>query len=78
MQIDNQTIVLSADLVVFLFKVGIIILAVFYFLFSLIVIRQVVNMTDTIASEAAPLLRAFSIVHAGVALGVIILFISFI
>ena len=57
-------------------KVGIIIMATFYFIFSLIVLRQVNLMTETIITEASGFLRALSIVHAGLALGIIILFIG--
>ncbi|MFH0937079.1 MAG: DUF5657 family protein [Candidatus Daviesbacteria bacterium] len=58
-------------------KVGILILSILYFIFSLIVIRQVYLMTNTLITESAPALRAFAIIHAGFALGLIILFIGF-
>lgn len=58
-------------------KVGMIILAVFYFIFSLIVVRQVSLMTELLMTEVSPVLRAFSIVHAGLALGIVVLFIGF-
>lgn len=57
-------------------KLGILLLAALYFAFSLIVVRQVSLMTETLITEVAPLLRAFSIIHAGLALGIIILFIG--
>ncbi len=57
-------------------KFGLLLLAVLYFIFSLIVVRQVSLMTDTLMTEVAPLIRAFSIIHAGLALGIIILFIG--
>lgn len=55
----------------------ILVLAVLYFIFSLIVIRQVNLMTEIIMTEAAPILRAFSIIHSGLALGIVILLIGF-
>lgn len=58
-------------------KVLFIIFAIGYFLFSLVVIRQVNLMAETVITEAAPILKALSILHAGLALGVIILFIGF-
>lgn len=59
-----------------LFKIGFIAFAVLYFIFSLIVIRQVYLMTDTIITEGGPILRALAIVFAGLALGIIVLFIG--
>lgn len=58
-------------------KLGILFLAVLYFVFSLIVARQINLMTETLITEAVPILRAFAIIHAGLALGIIILFIGF-
>ncbi len=57
-------------------KIAFLILATFYFFFSLIVVRQVQLMTDTLITEVSPLIRAFTIVHAGLALAIIILFIG--
>lgn len=57
-------------------KIGILILAVLHFVFSLIVVRQVALMTETLMTEVTPLLRAFSIIYSGVALGIIVLFIG--
>ncbi len=59
-----------------LLKVGILTLAAFYFMFSLIVVRQVSLMTETLMTDVAPIIRAFSIIHAGIALGIILLFIG--
>lgn len=61
----------------FIVRGALVILSLLYFVFSLIVIRQVNLMTDTLITEVAPYLRAFAIIHAGVALGIIILFIGF-
>lgn len=57
-------------------KLMALVLAVLYFIFSLITLRQVNLMTETLITETAGLLRAFAIIHAGLALGVIILFIG--
>lgn len=54
----------------------IIALFILYFIFSLVIVRQVNLMTETLITEVAPALRAFSIIHSGFALGVIILFIG--
>ena len=59
------------------FKVGFILFALLYFVFSLIVVGQVRLMTQTVKTEAGPLLRFFSVLFAGIALGLIVLFIAF-
>lgn len=68
------TIGQSVDL---FFKVGFVILAILYFIFALIVVRQVNLMTETVITEGGPILRAISILHAGLALAVVVLFIAF-
>lgn len=57
-------------------KVGILFLGALYFVFSLIIVRQVSLMSEVLITEVSPLLRAFTILHAGLALGIIILFIG--
>ncbi len=71
------TEILSNPFVLFAFKIGFIIIAVLYFVFSLIVIGQIRLMTETVTTEAGALLRFFSIIHAGIALGLIVLFVAF-
>lgn len=63
--------------VLWISKLSVVLLAGLYFIFSLIIVRQVKMMTETLITEVSPLLRAFSIVHAGLALGVIILLIGY-
>lgn len=63
---------------VFVLDTGFLIFAIVYFLFSLIVIRQVFLMTKTVVTEAGLFLRLLSFVHALVALGVVIVFITII
>ena len=69
--------VISMELVWFIVRGAIVTLSVLYFIFSLIVVRQVNLMTETLITEVAPLLRAFAIIHSGIALGIVILFIGF-
>ncbi len=57
-------------------KAGVVILSLFGFAFSLITLRQVNLMTDTLITENAGLLRAFAIIFAGTCLGLTILFIG--
>lgn len=58
-------------------RLGILFLSVLYFVFSLIVLRQIKLMSETLISETSPVLTALAILHSGFALGVIILFIGF-
>lgn len=74
-QVAN-TILTPAEGFLILVKFGLLLLAVLYFIFSLIVVRQVALMTETLMTEVTPLLRAFSIIHSGLALGIILLFIG--
>ena len=59
------------------FKVGFIIFAVLHFIFTLIVLRQVNLMTNTIITEGGPILRVLSIVYSVLALLVVVYFIVF-
>lgn len=54
-------------------KLGILIILVFYAIFALMVIRQVDLMSKTLITRVSPVLKAVSILHAGFALGLIIL-----
>lgn len=58
-------------------KISLLILAGLYFIFSLIIIRQVSLMTDTLITEVSPILRVFAFAHTVLALGIIILMIGF-
>ena len=61
----------------FLFKIGIVSFAAIYFIFSLIVMRQIKLMTDTLITNVSPVIRAFGILHALFALLVVLLLIFF-
>lgn len=78
MVVDNQPLIgiLAGDVTI-IFKILLIIFASLYFIFSLIVNRQINLMTETVITEAGALLRALGILFAGLSLGIIILFISF-
>lgn len=60
-----------------IFKLAIILLSSLYFVFSLIVVRQVNLMAETLMTEGVRYLKAFTIINAGLALGIIILLIGF-
>ncbi len=56
-----------------IFKIVFIVAFGLYFIFSLIIVRQVQLMTDTLVTEVSPVLRGLSIIHAGIALGILVL-----
>lgn len=60
------------------FDIGFSAFALMYFIFSLMVIRQVYAMTVTVETEAGPVLRLLAFVHAAAALIILVMFIFFI
>lgn len=58
------------------FEIGFLAFGVIYFIFTLIVLRQVNLMTSTIKTEGGGILKALAILYGGLALGVIVLFIG--
>lgn len=58
------------------FEIGFLVFGVAYFIFTLILLRQVNIMTSTVKTEGGGLLKAIAILYAGLALGVIVLFIG--
>lgn len=59
---------------IFTIAKGIILLIlIFYAIFSLIIVRQVDLMSKTLVTGISPIVKAVSVVHAGVAIGLIIL-----
>jgi len=71
-----SNIISTTDSLRLIFRFGTIIFSTLYFIFSLIVVRQVNLMNDTLITKTSPLLRALAIIHAGFALGIIVLFIG--
>lgn len=57
-------------------KIVILIFFVFYVIFSLIIVRQVDLMSKSLITPVSPVVRAISIINAGLAIGFIILFIG--
>ena len=62
-------------LVFLAFKVLLTVLAGLYFIFTLVVIRQVNLMTESLSTEVDPAIRIFSFFYAILSLGVLVLFI---
>lgn len=54
-------------------KAAILLILIFYAIFALMVVRQVDLMSKTLITEVSPVIKAFSIIHAGFAIGLIIL-----
>lgn len=54
-------------------KTAFLIVLMFYAIFALIVVRQVDLMSKTLITKLSPILKAFSIIHAGFAIGLIVL-----
>jgi len=62
-----------AELIAPIIKLGILIILVIYSIFALLIVKQVDNMSKTLRTPISPLVRAISIIHAGVAVGLIVL-----
>lgn len=54
-------------------KAAILIILAFYAIFALLVVRQVDLMSKTLFTGVSPLLKGFAIIHAGFAIGLIVL-----
>lgn len=54
-------------------KIAILIILVFYAIFALIIVRQVDLMSKTLITKVSPMVKAISIIHAGFAVGLILL-----
>lgn len=68
-----QTSLFSSGIVLIFLKWATLIILVFYAIFALMVIRQVDLMSKTLITAVSPLMKAFSILHAGFAIGLIVL-----
>lgn len=63
----------ESEAVLIFLKGAILIILVFYAIFALTVVRQVDLMSKTLITTVSPLLKAFSIIHCGFVIGLIIL-----
>ncbi|MBI2020610.1 hypothetical protein HYS94_04280 [Candidatus Daviesbacteria bacterium] len=63
----------ASEAVLAFFKIGILLILIFYAIFALMIVRQVDLMGKTLITPVSPILRAFAIVHAGVAIGLVVL-----
>ena len=70
----TQTLnILNIDFILNFGKGAILLLLIFYIIFSLIIVRQVDLMGKTLITGISSFLRAFAILHAGLAIGLIVL-----
>lgn len=57
----------------FFVKISILLILTFYAIFALLIVRQVDLMSRTLITPISPLVKAFSIIHAGFAIGFLVL-----
>ena len=63
----------GSEITLMILKGVILIILTFYAIFALLVVRQVDLMSKTLITEVSPILKAFSVFHAGFAIGLIVL-----
>ena len=68
-----QTSLIDLSAFSIILKAAILLILVFYAIFALMIVRQVDLMSKTLITKVSPLVKAFSIVHAGFAIGLIVL-----
>lgn len=64
---------LNSDYTFILAKGAILLILVFYAIFALVIVRQVDSMNKTLITNISSLVKAIAIVHAGFAVGLIVL-----
>ncbi len=64
---------ISNDYILIFAKGAILLILIFYAIFSLIIVRQVDLMSKTFITRISPLVKGIAIVHAGLAIGLIVL-----
>lgn len=69
----NTLQVLEVAPLLFFLKIAIIVILVLYAVFALLIVRQVDLMGKTLITPVSPLVKAAAIIHAGFAIGSIIL-----
>ena len=66
----------SIALLWLIFKGLVLLIAICYFLFTLIVVRQVNLMTEIVMTRGGSVMRFLAIIYSGVSLGMVILFLG--
>ncbi len=73
MPITTAQNIFNSDYVLVIIKGVILLILLFYAIFSLIIVRQVDLMSKTLITNISPILKSVSILHAGFAIGLIVL-----
>lgn len=73
MPTTTPTNLFDSDALLVFLKTAILIILIFYAIFAIMIVRQVSLMSKTLITRVAPIVSAISIVHAGFAIGLIIL-----
>lgn len=73
MPTTGQINIFDFEPIFIIFKGAILLILIFYAIFSLIIIRQVDLMSKTLITKVSPIVKGLAIVHAGFALGLIVL-----
>lgn len=73
----DTTNLLESPILQSFIKAAILIILVFYAIFALLIVRQVDLMSRTLITSVSPIVKAVAIIHAGFAVGVIILMLGF-
>lgn len=61
------------NLLVPFFRLAILLILIFYAIFALLIVRQVDLMSKTLITPVSPIIKAVSILHAGFAIGFVLL-----
>lgn len=69
----TQSNLFNFEAVLIFAKGAILLILIFYAIFALLIVRQVDLMNKTLITQVSPILKAFSIIHAGFAIGLILL-----
>lgn len=73
MPLTIQADIFNLSLTQVFLKFTTLIILVFYAIFALMIVRQVDLMAKTLITSVSPVIKAISIIHAGFAIGLIVL-----
>lgn len=73
MEVTTTPNLLNNELILNFGKGAILLILIFYAIFSLIIVRQVDLMGKTLSSNISSSIKAFAIIHAGISIGLIFL-----
>lgn len=73
MLVGGQLNLLESSFLIASLRWGILLILSFYAIFALLIVRQVDLMSKTLITPVSPIVKAGSIIHAGVAIGLIVL-----